>query len=307
MPFTPVKTGLTPKAAAPTPQPQATSNINMSSDPNAVIGQWTTQGFQNPGLANFGASTIKDPVYMGGYVPYSWQTNGSAGSIKTAPRKMYDPNEQVMPGATDIARAQSADATQTVSIDEAFVDIYGWTDEERNAFANRLYHAGIIDDPSSWDKVESAWKAAVVGSNNAYKAGRYLTPWNVVDMWESLGDPAKRNPTKPKEVTSTSYNIPSAQEAEAMVKAIFRDKIGRDPSDGELAKYRSMVVTKAKANPSVTTTTISPDGNQTSTTTGGIDLQSVAGDAVEGDDDYGVYQSVTTFYNALQSMLGAPV
>lgn len=271
---TTMKAGMVPKSA-PSPAPQSTTNVNSSSNPDEYLKQ-----FKEGGTSATAVSFVQDPVYWGQYEPEWWIPPSDPGSHpEKAPRS-------------------------SISADEAASDIYNWSDEERNAFAKRLYHAGIIDNPSSWAQMEAAWRDAVAGSAKLYATGRYVTPWQVVDMWEGLGDPSSRNPER-KTTTSTSYNIPSAQEAEAMVKTIFKEKVGRDPTDGELSRYRSMVVSKAKANPSVTTVTVDRNGNQTSSTSGGIDLQSVAGDAVEQDDDYGVYQAATTYYGALQSMLGA--
>jgi len=192
---------------------------------------------------------------------------------------------------------------KTIPAAEAVAHFWTWSEEERSAFGKRLYSAGVIDDPSDFQAMYSAWQKAVEGASVANIAGMKLTPWQVVDLWDGISGNHREAQMK----TQTSYNLPSTSEAESAIRQIFRDKVGRDPDDGELSKYRGMLVRKAKENPSVSTTTYDAQGNATTSTSGGIDIGGEVGQMVEGDDDYGAFQAGVPLFNALISAIGAPV
>lgn len=200
------------------------------------------------------------------------------------------------------AKAKDRDITTT----EAVNNFWAWSDAQRAAFGKRLHSIGLIDDPANFQAMYAAWARAVDGAAASRAAGKPRTPWEVIDLWDGLSenhlDDDQKEPT-----TQTSYNTPSRQEAEAMIRQLFRDQVGRDPDEGELSKYRGMIIRKASDNPTVSRTVYDANGNATTTTSGGIDIQSEIQDLVQEDDDYGTFQAGTTYLNALMSALGAPV
>jgi hypothetical protein len=173
-------------------------------------------------------------------------------------------------------------------VDEATIAYYSeWTDAERIAWARRMYAAGFVSDPNDIEGAYRAWATAVDRASAMWENGRKkLTPWQAMDIMEGINP--NGGPPAPK--TSTNYNIPSAEDAAALVTAVFKGALGRDPNDAELSRYRSMLTGKAKANPTVSTMTTDQAGNTSTTTTGG----------------YSAYQAATTYFNALVSALGAP-
>lgn len=192
-----------------------------------------------------------------------------------------------------------------ITADEAVADFYNWSDSQRKAFGERMHSIGLLEDPSNFMGALDLWKQAVSGSVISTMTGKDRSPWQVLDLWDGLTHDADRK--KPPPPPQVNYNIPSAQEAEAAIKQIFRDKVGRDPNDSELSKYRGMLIRKAKESPSISTTKYDTNGYPTgTTTTGGFDATGFIGDTVENNDDYGVYQASTVYYNAFKSALGAP-
>lgn len=201
-------------------------------------------------------------------------------------------------------RAASGANDRQITVSEAVGNFWSWSSEQRAAFGKRLYAAGIIDDPSNFVAMQAAWERAVEGAAASGAAGAPRTPWEIIDLWDGLSD----NPREPKKtVVQRQNDIPTAQEADAMVRQIFRDQVGRDPDEGELSKYRGMVIRKVADNPTVTTTTYDADGNPNSVSRGGLDVTAAIQDMVQDDDDYGTYQAATTYFNALLGALGSPL
>lgn len=204
------------------------------------------------------------------------------------------------------------------TVDEAVGEFYRWGDDERAQWGKRLYGAGVIKDPNDFNSMLDAWKYAVNQTAAYNAAGREkLTPWAFMDMLEKQGtykgNVADRQAAlQPKTTTSsnTSYNIPSKSDAQAAIRTLFKEQLGRDPEDGELDRYTSMLISKFKANPAstTTTTTTDPNGNSTSKSTSksGFNPAGYLEDQAQGDPEWGAYQAATTYMNALQSAIGAP-
>jgi hypothetical protein len=198
-------------------------------------------------------------------------------------------------------------------IDDAIQAFYAWGDDERAQWGKRLYGAGVIRDPGDFNGMLEAWKYAVTQTASYNAAGRSkLTPWAFMDMLERTGGTPGQKVDVPKTTTSsnTQYNIPSKSDAGAAIRTLFKEQLGRDPEDGELDRYTSMLISKFRANPAstTTTTTTDPDGNSTSKSTSksGFNPAGYLEDQVQGDPEWGAYQAATTYFNALQGALGAP-
>lgn len=205
-----------------------------------------------------------------------------------------------------------------VSVDAAKMDIYSWSDEERAQWGKRLYGAGVIEDPADWAGMTKAWSYAVDQTAGFNAGGKpNMTPWSFIDLLEQQGAfdknlEERKKATEPRTSTSTSINaIPTRSDADAAIKTLFREQLGRDPEDGELDRYASMMLSKMRANPGSSTTVSTTDpvtGNSTSrsTSVGGFNPTSMLEDKVKADPEWGAYQAATTYFNALQGALGAP-
>ncbi len=199
-----------------------------------------------------------------------------------------------------------------VTVDQAVADYYSWSDEERNQWGKRLYGAGVIDSATDYDGMLKAWTYAVQQTAGFNAGGKpNLTPWGFIDILEQQGAfdenlEARRKATMPR--TSTSYNaIPDKSDAEAAIKTLFREQLGRDPEDGEMDRYTSMMLSKMKADPGKTVSVSNPvTGESTSRSYSGFNPTSMLEDKVKADPEWGAYQAATTYFNALQSAIGAP-
>lgn len=216
------------------------------------------------------------------------------------------------------SRFVSSDKVQTA--DQAELNFYTWSMDETRAWGQRLYKAGILKDPTDYDSMFSVWKAAVAKSAAFYAVGKKVTPWDVIGIQENLsgvGGPNGPRVGKPKTVRRVDKNIQnlSPADADAYTKQVFQDMVGRDPTDGELAKYRSMLIGLSAKNPQVTTTTSNYDAEgvltgSVSNTTGGFTsgmAQSAVQGGVDSTAEYGTYLAAVKYYNALQGALGAAI
>lgn len=238
------------------------------------------------GGASAGASSTDPPVYLG-------QTGRYVGSV-------FEQADKRMP------------------VSQAVMDIYSWTDEERSQWGKRLYGAGIIQDPHDWDGMLKTWEYAVKNTAGFNAGGKpNMTPWKFIDILESRGAfdkdlEARKRATTPRTSTSTSIQaIPDKSDAEAAIKTLFKEQLGRDPEDGELDRYTSMMLSKMRANPGSSTTVSTTDpvtGNSTSRSTSkaGFNPSGMLEDKVKSDPEWGAYQAATTYFNALQGAIGAP-
>jgi hypothetical protein len=222
------------------------------------------------------------------------------------------------PGTDSLQRGRKpsgVNVDNTRSVDESAIAFYSeWSDEERQAWAKRMYNNGFIRDPNDMEGAFQAWSQAVKRASDVYTfSGKKVTPWDAMSLMEGASGAGGRNGPKTTTSKSTSYNIPTKEDVAGMVTSVFKGALGRAPSDGELSRYTSMLIGNAKKNPSITTTTQTTDvnGNTTSksTSSGGYSSQAAEWDAMQraqADPEYGAYQAATTYFNALVSALGAP-
>lgn len=217
---------------------------------------------------------------------------------------------------------QNPISSQTMTTDQATQSFYQWAPVEQQAFTNKLYRAGIISSPSDFQSAVSYWTQAVAFAGNQFTYGhKKITPWDVVQQSLGLANAAKAKANLPSTTTNTStaVQVLTNGDANSMINAMYQNELGRNPTDGELSRYRSMLINTSKADPQVTTTrtTSTPDlsGRNTtestsSTQKGGWSSaglnQQLQGN-VQADPEYGAYQAATTYMGALENaMSGAP-
>jgi len=213
------------------------------------------------------------------------------------------------------AQAPGGWTRRELPLTQAVGAFYQWSDEERAQWGKRMYGAGVIKDPNDFDAMLQAWTYAVKQTASFNAAGKKnLTPWAFMDMLEKQGTfkgGAGSATAEPKTTTNTStqYSIPSKSDAQAAIRTLFKEQLGRDPEDGELDRYTSMMISKFKANPAstTTTTTTDPNGNSRSSSTSksGFNPAGYLEDQAQGDPEWGAYQAATTYMNALQGAIGA--
>lgn len=211
---------------------------------------------------------------------------------------------------------------------EAAYDIYGWSASEKEAWGKRMFSNGMIADPYDWDGMVKAWSWAVDNAAAYQSQGKNITPWGFVSMYENeradaglgLGADTGYQGPRTQTSTNTSVNLPSQSDAEATVQQLFKEQMGRDATDNELARYSSMLIGGYRDNPQTTTSTttttpsdFAPDGSvinstseTTSTSTGAFNPSGMLTKKAQADPEYGAYQAATTYFNALMQAIGAP-
>jgi hypothetical protein len=206
--------------------------------------------------------------------------------------------------------AQAPASALTVPSTSALNQFYTWSDDERAAWGRRLYSAGYLKNPDDFDDQLKGWAYAVENASNYYTgAGKQMTPWAFIDMKIATSKVEEHKPYQGPR-TQTSVNLPSKTDANAAIQAMFKNELGREATDGELDRYRSIMLAQYKKNPTITTTTPTKFGengeviDSTSTTKGGFNPQGWLEDQAQADPEYGAYQAASTYYNALQSALG---
>jgi hypothetical protein len=195
---------------------------------------------------------------------------------------------------------------------------------EQKSIGNKLYQAGLIHDPGDYDSVVAAWNSAVDYAGLIYTgSGRRITPWDVLQSRIGLADASLKKTAaaakQPTTVTSSAVQVLTDGTANTMIKAMYQNELGRDPTAGELSRYRSMLINKSESSPQVTTTTKkflkNPDGTQgaeisgagSSVTTGGFgadDANDILQQKTQADPEYGAYQAATTYMGALENLMG---
>lgn len=184
---------------------------------------------------------------------------------------------------------------------------------------------GMGDILSAWDDlVQTAWNI-----NQRSGGQKKWTPWDVLNTYgnpkgsygtvrkgdwlydAATGDKIKYVGPKSKTTTQTSVNLSSAEDVKALTTSVLTQALGRAPTAAEVAQYKATINAQENANPNVTTTTSTLDDQgetvaQSSKTTGGFSqaaAQQVVQDQAQKQPEYGKYQSGTTYWNALMSML----
>lgn len=226
-----------------------------------------------------------------------------------APTEQFDLGKG---SASFFASAKSNVKTQN----DAELAWFGFAPTEQQSWATKLYRAGLISDPGDYDQAFTAWRSAVAYAGNQYTYGqKAVTPWDVMQARIGLAMKTSGG-TKTSTSTSTQKIQVDPADAEAMVKTVYQNALGRDPAPGELSRYKSMLINKVLANPQTTTTTTKTSGtpnNQKSTsnssTSGGIDSagqQQYLLDKAQADPEYGAYQAATKYFSLIQNAFAAP-
>lgn len=200
------------------------------------------------------------------------------------------------------------------TLDEAMTEFNVMPEVEQKAIANKLYRAGMLEDPNDLYGAYDQWKQAVNFAAQQYTFGhKRITPFDVLQTRIGVGE-RKQRKAETRTTTSTAAQVLSNGDADAMVKAIYQQQLGRDPSKGELSRYRSMLINKVKDSPQTTKTTThyDADGNAVSSNSiqsGGLDAQGQANylsTNAQADPEWGAYQAATKYFNLVSSALSAP-
>lgn len=291
-------------------------------------GMFTVGGKPGPG----------SKVYLGYNFDRSLLTGGS-----TTTGKVYDPDRGsfVQQRSTTSSQGPYApgynpnSSQSQVDYNDAIGVPMTWSEAQKRDFISKgiLYKIPGFGPDMGMPEVMDAWKSLVDSSvefsQNSNK------PWSPQDVMNSYANDNKNFGTvkskdgdwlldaatgerikyigpRTKTTTDRRIDLSSAEDVKALTTQMLTELLGRAPTAEELAKYRSSINNYEDANPAVTTTIshLNDRGeveSQDQSTVGGTTdaaRQSLIQDSVTGTQEFGKYQSGTTYFNALLQMLG---
>ena len=196
---------------------------------------------------------------------------------------------------------------------------YLWDQDEVTEALKKFRRAGVPVE--SFEDLVDAWGSMVDRAALTYSLSegkKKVTPWDVLDMYKSEAKAAGSYVDYQERMngTQTSVQRSVAEITEGQAFTVLQDNLsrllGRDPSDDEVKDYLHRMNSLAAANPSITQTVQRfKNGEVVSTnqhTDPGFtaqDMQMAAYKSAQADDGYAETQAATTYFNALQSALGA--
>jgi hypothetical protein len=261
-------------------------------------------------------------VYMGSTRYTKGGIDKSSGQALPRGRKMY--------GTKDI----------WMSIGEAEQEYYKWSSRQQKAFVDQGILSGLLKLGDGPMEGAALWKKLVKEAGQYGKAGKKVSPidlmasyvkahgganaWKQAGVFEINTVTGERRYVGPgtylgggkAQQVDTRVDLTDPDTARAVATRLFQDMMGRDPGAGELGAFASALHQAEQANPVVSTTTTQYDletGQPVSSSTqqsGGLTAEArayIGEQQIKKKKEYGVFQAVTTYQNALESLVfGAP-
>ncbi|MGV9850428.1 hypothetical protein ACWDWU_16910 [Streptomyces sp. NPDC003442] len=263
------------------------------------------------GAGGGGKSSGGGRVFMG----TTWETSGPhGGSGSVAPEKK----------PTNI----------WVSEEEALSDFYNWSNKQQRDFLAKGIIGGQLKLGDGPVEAGKFWSKLVKEAAKYGAAGKKVSPLDILaayvgssggkSAWVRQGDFEVNSVTGEKRYvgprfkteTQSRVDLTDPDTARAMATKLFQDMMGRDPGAGELTAFGRALNEAERSSPVVQTTTTEYEmktgesiGSNT-TSSGGLtaDARAYIGEQqIKKKKEYGVNQAVTTYQNALESLIyGAP-
>lgn len=196
---------------------------------------------------------------------------------------------------------------ESMDSDLARVDILKWSEQERDALAQRLVEAGALPPEHTLLDLRQAWEQMVDYAEDYHTAGIELTPWDMIGIYGSGGNSAKQT-------IQRQARVSDPDEARRVLTSAMGSALGRKPTEAELDDFQASLNEAQRAAPVVTTTSSKTDfsGNTVidSVSEGGIDVSGYTDEYAESGDnekEYGAYQAATTYTNAFLDAIRSPV
>lgn len=199
---------------------------------------------------------------------------------------------------------------KTATLSQVAGQYYNWDQKTRDKFLSQLNLAGYDTSQMRDGQIAQMWAAYAQQASSYFANGKKITPWDVLEM-DMKQREAYMNTPRSVTQTSTSYDMSTREDAQAIFLQAAQSLLGRDPTKSEISAFQKALNAYEKANPTVTTQTTSYLGDtvtgQTSTTKGGVKegaRQLMAVEDVKKDPEYGAYQAATTYFDAMMDMIG---
>lgn len=203
-------------------------------------------------------------------------------------------------------------------VSQAQASIYGWSQDEWEALAKRLWYLGYdrVSDPSDIQGAIAVWQQAVDEAAKMQSGGHNVTPDDVLDMYASANKDlaAKRATGEVQSTKSRSISLTDPVQAKAFITQAFQQAMGRDPTDAEVRVLTDSLHKAQRANPTITTQSprFDNDGNlipgeMETVTEGGLDPSAFIQQAAQDNPEAAEYQAATFYFNTLMKALDSPV
>ncbi|MBA2951431.1 hypothetical protein [Streptomyces himalayensis] len=226
--------------------------------------------------------------------------------------------------------------------EEAYQDFFTWSQKQQSDFLAQGILSGQLKLGDGAMEASKLWKKLVQESARYGAAGKRVTPIDIMasyvsaagggkgSQWVQQGvfevntatgerryvGPGKYLGDGKAQQTDTRVDLTDPDTARSVATQLFQNMMGRDPGAGELGAFASALHSAEQSNPVVQTTTTEYDmdtGQALSSSTqssGGISAEGkayIGEQQIKGKKEYGVHQAVTTYQNALESLIyGAP-
>lgn len=291
---------------------------------------------QSAGIPVTGGSTVNPgsfdmSQFTGGYTPEPGTPTSKVYLGPTAKRKNAGPDR----GPVGFGGGGNIDFTgsEEMNYSEAKLIPLEWDAAKKRDFISKgiLYKIRGFNADMGMPELMDAWDDMVKSAQAFSTDKQKWTPWDVMNSYQKdeksgtikskdgdwLLDAATNEKIKyigPRTKTTTDkrINLSSAEDVRAITTQMLTELLGRAPTPDELAKYRTSINGYESDNPEITKTTSHYDDqkevvSQESTTAGGTTdaaRQSLIQDSAVKTQEYGKFQSGTTYFNALMQMLG---
>lgn len=190
-------------------------------------------------------------------------------------------------------------ADQTLSLPKAVEQIDHWSYKDLQAFAQALYANGTIAAPVVNMKVlKQVWTEMVTQSAAFYKAGKRVSPYQVLEMYMgSAGGDTSGSGAKP------SVTLTDPASANYLLNQTLSSALGREATDGEKRAFLSALNAAQMENPTTT-----EDVGGKSVTSGGVIPQTFADQYVNDKfaKEAGTYQAATRYFDVFEQTLAGP-
>jgi hypothetical protein len=194
-----------------------------------------------------------------------------------------------------------------MTMDEAKLNIYTWSEKQLDQLAQRLIDAGILSPDYTRAELISKWlgDGGLVDQAGAFAAaGKPKTPWDVISWMGGGGKPGP-----PEDKVSKQVHISTPEQARAILRDVAAARLGHSPTEKQIDDFQAQLNQAQRANPFIQTTTYDNQGHPTTTQSGGIAPEQFGQDYIE--ENFGAeaddYDTVSRLIPAMYQAIFTPI
>lgn len=188
---------------------------------------------------------------------------------------------------------------------------YNWDQKTKDKFLTQLSLAGYDTNSLKDSDIAKLWGGYAEQAASYYSAGVKLTPWDILSKDREQRESYLKTPRTVTQ-TQTTSSLSTGADAHALFLQAAQSLLGRDPTKSEVSSFQKALNAYEQKNPTVSTTTSNYVGDtlqsQNTSTKGGVTDAArglIATEDIKADPEYGAYQAATTYFGALQDMIGS--